>query len=106
DHPDVAGTLNNLANVYEHQGKYVDAERFHRRALAIREAKLGPDHPDVAASLTGLAIVYEDQRKYVDAERFYQRALAIREAKLGPDDDIPITAPTVAGTAISGSASY
>ena len=30
------------------QGRYAEAEPLHRRALAIREAALGPDHPDTA----------------------------------------------------------
>jgi len=33
DHIDCAWTLNDLANVYQRQGKYAEAERFHRRAL-------------------------------------------------------------------------
>ena len=41
-------TLNNLAIVYGHQGKYADAEALYKRALAIEEKALGKDHPDVA----------------------------------------------------------
>jgi tetratricopeptide (TPR) repeat protein len=37
--------LNNLANLYEDQGRYQDAEPLYTRALAIFEKKLGPDHP-------------------------------------------------------------
>ena len=48
DHPDVARSLNNLAELYENQGRYAEAEPLYKRALAIREKALGPDHPDVA----------------------------------------------------------
>ena len=41
-------SLNNLAMLYEAQGRYADAEPLFKRALAIREKALGPDHPDVA----------------------------------------------------------
>ena len=55
DHPDVAVSLNNLAELYRAQGRYADAEPLHKRALTIREKALGPDHPDVALSLNNLA---------------------------------------------------
>src|SRR5260221_3154155 len=44
DHPEVATSLNNLAEVYEAQGQYVQAEPLFSRALAINEKALGPDH--------------------------------------------------------------
>jgi CHAT domain-containing protein len=81
----VAHTLNNLAGVYEAQGKYADAEGLYRRALAIKEKALGADHPDVAQTLHNLALVYADQRKYADAEGLYRQALAIKEKARGAD---------------------
>ena len=60
DHPDVATSLNNLAELYRAQGRYADAEPLYKRSLAIREKAFGPDHPDVATSLNNLASsVYE-----------------------------------------------
>ena len=35
DHPDVAASLNNLAVLYQHQGRYADAEPLYKRSLAI-----------------------------------------------------------------------
>jgi tetratricopeptide (TPR) repeat protein len=58
DHPDVANSLNNLADLYRQQGRYADAEEFNKRALAIWEKALGPDHLDVANSLNNLARIY------------------------------------------------
>jgi tetratricopeptide (TPR) repeat protein len=83
EHPDVAHTLNNLANVCNEQGRYADAEPLHKRSLAIREKVLGLEHPDVASSLNSLANLYEDQGRYADAEPLYKRSLAIREKALG-----------------------
>ena len=85
DHPDVAGSLNNLAELYNEQGRYAEAEPLYKRALAIRERALGPDHPDVAQALNNLAGLYENQGRYAEAEPLYKRALAIRERVLGPD---------------------
>ena len=56
DHPDVATSLYDLAELYQVQGQYAKAEPLYQRALAIREKALGPDHPDVASSLNGLAV--------------------------------------------------
>ena len=57
-HPDTATSLNNLAVLYNSQGKYDDAEPLFKRALAVREEVLGPMHPDTATSLNNLAVLY------------------------------------------------
>jgi CHAT domain-containing protein len=85
DHPDVALSLNNLAQLYHAQGRYTDAEPMYKRSLTIREKTLGADHPDVAASLNNLAELYRTQGRYADAESRYKRSLAIKEKALGPD---------------------
>jgi tetratricopeptide (TPR) repeat protein len=77
NHPNVAQSLNNLAELYQAQGRYADAEPLLNRALAIREKALGPNHPDVAQSLNNLAELYKDQGRYADAEPLYKRSLAI-----------------------------
>ena len=84
EHPDVAASLNNLAALYQSQGKYDEAERLYRRALANQEMVLGPAHPHVGTSLNNLAAVYQSQGKDGDAEVLYRRSLAIREKALGP----------------------
>ena len=50
--------LNNLAALYDNQGRYAEAEPLYKRALAIQEKALGPDHPDVAtgAEQSGFAL--------------------------------------------------
>ena len=92
-HPDVAHSLNGLANLYRKQSKYAEAEPLYQRALRIREQQLGPEHPDVAYPLNGLASLYHEQGKYVEAESLYQRALHIRERALGSQH--PDTAETM-----------
>jgi tetratricopeptide (TPR) repeat protein len=85
EHPDVATSLNNLAELCESQGRYAEAEPLFQRALTIREQALGPEHPDTATSLNNLAGLYQAQGRYPDAEPLYQRALAVREQRLGRD---------------------
>ncbi len=85
EHPHVAMSLDNLANLYQAQGNYAEAEPLYKRALAISEGVLGPEHPDVAQSLNNLARLYQDQRQYAEAEPLHKRSLAIREKALGPE---------------------
>ncbi len=70
EHPDTVQSLNNLATLYQAQGKYAEAERL---------------HPAVATSLNGLALLYQAQGKYAEAERLFERSLAIWEKALGPE---------------------
>ena len=58
DHPSTALSLNNLAALYDNQGKYDEAESLYQRALAIREKVLGSDHPDTAETRNNLAVLH------------------------------------------------
>jgi tetratricopeptide (TPR) repeat protein len=78
----VAGSLNNLAGLYESQGRNSEAEPFYIQALEMRKGLLGEEHPDVAASLNNLARVYESQGRNSEAEPLYIQALEIIERSL------------------------
>jgi CHAT domain-containing protein len=98
DHPDLATTLNNLASLYDSQGRYADAEPLYQRSLAIAEKVLGRDHPDVALSLNNLALLYHNQGRYAEAEPLYKRSLSIREKALGRDHpDVATSLNNLAG---------
>jgi tetratricopeptide (TPR) repeat protein len=45
EHPHTATILNDLAGLYDAQGKYEQAELLYQRALVIYEQQLGPEHP-------------------------------------------------------------
>jgi hypothetical protein len=47
DHPDVANSLNNLANLYDSQGRYAKAEPLVARSLAIKQKMLPENHPSL-----------------------------------------------------------
>jgi len=85
DHPDVATSLNNLAELYRVLGRFAEAEPLYLRALMISEEALGQDHPYVAIWLNNLALLYDSQGRYEEAEPLYLRALKITEKALGPD---------------------
>ena len=84
-HPDVAASLNNLAELYSLQERYTEAEALYLRSLAIREQQLGIEHPAIATSLSNLANLYSLQGRYGEAEPLYLRALAIMFSGLGED---------------------
>ena len=81
EHPDVATSLNNLAELYRTQGDYAKAEPLYRRSLAIKEKALGPDHPNVATSLENLAALYRATKRSSEAQALERRAAQIRAIK-------------------------
>ncbi len=74
----MAQSLNNLAALYDSQGKYAEAEPLYRRALAIREKALGPEHPSVATALENYAGLLRKTNREVEAARLEASAQAIR----------------------------
>ena len=85
DHPKVAISLNNIAELHIINGSYAEIEPLYKRALEISEKAFGPNNPDVAISLNNLAELYYNQGRYEEAEPLYKRALKILEDTLGPD---------------------
>ncbi|MGI8503605.1 MAG: tetratricopeptide repeat protein [Hassallia sp.] len=83
EHPDVATSLNNLAELYKAQGIYEKAKPLYLRSLAIYEKVLGKEDPLVATSVNNLAELYKAQGSYEKAEPLYLRSLAIYEKVLG-----------------------
>lgn len=77
--------LNDLAQVYQEQGKYKEGEHFCQQALNIQEKLLEPAHSDIAISKGTLARLYYRQGRYKEAERLYQQVLEIREQASGPE---------------------
>ena len=77
--------LNNLAGLYEAQGRYEEAEPLYKKALEISEKVLGEEHPNTATSYNNLAGLYESQGRYEEAEPLYKKALGIREKVLGEE---------------------
>ena len=72
-------------------GNYPAATQMFERALAIREALLGPNHLDVATSLGNVAFIYDVQGRFAEAEPLYRRALAVQERALGREHQLVAT---------------
>jgi tetratricopeptide (TPR) repeat protein len=71
-------SLNNLAEFYRFQGKYVEAEPLYKGSLAISEKALGPEHPNVALSLENYAALLRKTNRNGEAAKMEARAKAIR----------------------------
>src|SRR5271165_2389450 len=98
EHPDMATSLNNLAELYQVMGEYAKAEPLYQEALRIWQKILGPDHPDTATCLNNLAELYRAMGEYAKAESLLQEALRIRQKVLGPEH--PDTATSLNNLAV------
>jgi tetratricopeptide (TPR) repeat protein len=90
DHPDTAGSYNNLAHNLDAQGKYAQAQPLHEKALEISRRLLTDDHPRTATGYNNLASNLGSQGKHAQAQSLYEKALEIRRRLL--TDDHPDTA--------------
>jgi tetratricopeptide (TPR) repeat protein len=81
DHPYMARSLYNLAELYQAQSRYAEAEFLYRRSLAIFEKALGPEHPHVAAICDNIAGLYREIGREDEAERLEARARRIRASR-------------------------
>jgi tetratricopeptide (TPR) repeat protein len=99
--PQVAATLNNLANLYRATQRMKEAEQSYQEALTIRRrlAEANPEAylPDVAMTLNNLAILYRATQRMKDSEQSYQEALTIRRrlAEANPEAYLPNVAMTL-----------
>ncbi len=66
--------------------KYQEALPLAKRALELREQKLGAEHQMTMVSMKNLASVYAYLDKHKEAIELYQRLLKIQEKVFGPND--------------------
>jgi tetratricopeptide (TPR) repeat protein len=71
---DTAQSLDNLALLYDAQGKYAEAEPLFKRALAIYEKALGKDHPHVVAASRNYAALLREMKHENEKTKFEARA--------------------------------
>jgi hypothetical protein len=84
----VATSLVSLARLRRQQGRCVEARRLDRRALEIREPKLGPDHPRTLQAMTGLGLDELACGSPEQAREQLERALAILSTQSSPNAEL------------------
>jgi tetratricopeptide (TPR) repeat protein len=82
----LAETLSLLGTVRSAQGRYAEAERALREALALTERAFGSQSIEVAATLNDLGIVFKFAGNFDEARACYERSMALFERALGPDN--------------------
>jgi CHAT domain-containing protein/Tfp pilus assembly protein PilF len=81
---DLARTLIGLGRVYEHEGRYAEAQTTQKRALSIVESAPDSDQMVVSEAIEDLGNASYGEGRYAEAEDYYKRALAIREKGSDP----------------------
>jgi hypothetical protein len=76
--------MGNLADIVAARGRYDEAERLVRGAIAIRVARHGPGHPLIAAMTLQIARFRLAQRDYAEVERLVTDALDLLAAVPAP----------------------
>lgn len=85
DDPRFATTLNNLAAVYEREGRYTEAEQYLQQALMIDQKNHGGNHPTVSRDLHNLALLYDREGKDAESERLHKMAISLDQQIFGPE---------------------
>lgn len=83
-HPEVAESLNLLAEMANRRGDSARAEALALQALAIRERTLGSESLEVAKALATAGIASWQLGDFKSARAHLERSLAIQEKALGP----------------------
>ena len=78
DHPNVALSLSNLAELYEAQKEYAKAEPLYKRSLEILEKEFGQDSPFLVPTLLNMASLYKNTGRENEAQRMMERTNSIQ----------------------------
>ncbi|WP_185154503.1 CHAT domain-containing protein [Fulvivirga sp. M361] len=81
-----------LGNNYERLRNYAEAQRHHKKALALFQRHLPGQHPSIAKSFLGIADSFSRLGELDHAMDYYEKSLAIQMLAFGQDS------PTVAKT--------
>ena len=74
DHPNVALSLGNLAELYEAQKEYAKAEQLYKRSLEILGKAFGQDDPYLVPTLLNMASLYNNTGRENEAQKMMERA--------------------------------
>ena len=83
DHPETAADAAALGAILDGMARHHEAERLHRRALAVFEAALGPGYEEVGFALHNLGASLALTGRHSEAEPLHRRALDIKQRTMG-----------------------
>jgi eukaryotic-like serine/threonine-protein kinase len=82
-HPRYATIAHDLGTIAFRRGRYAEAEKLFRTALAINEAN--PDELATARTIQGLGVAVLSAGRVDEARQLFERALDMHVRRLGPD---------------------
>ena len=85
DHLDVAKTEENMAIIYDEQGKFEKALEIYRKVLETKIRVCGHEHPDVADTYSNIGLVYDSLGNTEMDKEMTTKAYHIYLEVLGPD---------------------
>ena len=85
NHSQTLTAINQLANAYWFQDRYLEAEPLYLEVSEGRRQVLGEEHPDTLRVRTDLASLYTQQKRFDEAERLDKATLEVQLRVLGPD---------------------
>jgi serine/threonine-protein kinase len=87
DHPEIAESLQDVADVLWHAGRVEDARILYEQALEMRRRLFDEESPEVARSLNSLAAGLYALQEYEQAEAMFRSVLRIRRTLLESDPE-------------------
>ncbi len=85
EHPSVAASLDNMANVLEAQERYQEALKLYQRSLLIQERVYGVTHLKTAIPLNNISNALKNMGKCAESLSYSKRAVTRLEQNLGKD---------------------
>jgi serine/threonine-protein kinase len=85
-HPEVAASLNDLADARCFLGDLEVSDSLYRAAFTMRQALLGPRHPDNATTLHDWGLLLYYLNRQAESEAYLQQAVDLRRALFGDRD--------------------
>lgn len=98
--PDLAASINQLANTHFYAGHYQVSDSLIHRALEMHRTLFGEGHPLVADNLIDLGAIQDEFGKYDEAERLYRQALDINRRWFGDNNFHTASNLTLLGRAL------
>jgi tetratricopeptide (TPR) repeat protein len=86
DNPDLFRSMSRLAQVFQEEKKYEEAENVLKQTLAGVEQTESPNSAYLVSLLMQLGKLYQVMDRLDDAEKMHQRTMSIVEATFGKDD--------------------
>ena len=65
ENTELAKCWNNLATLYQGEGRYQESERMQLRSLAVKEKLLSSDHPDLILGWNNLGDLYRTTGRFM-----------------------------------------